>query len=79
LLDIGYSHDTTLGLVIEDAIAGLKSGRAAGALTLAVCTSNPRQTILDSNVDPHYIVTDLTKCVYIFVLTVPHTPLTIYY
>jgi len=53
--------DPTKCLVIEDAIAGLKSGRAAGALTLAVCTSNPRQTILDSNVDPHYIVTDLTK------------------
>jgi beta-phosphoglucomutase-like phosphatase (HAD superfamily) len=50
-----------LGLVVEDAISGLKSGHAAGALTLAVCTSTPRQTILDSDANPDYIVTDLTK------------------
>jgi beta-phosphoglucomutase-like phosphatase (HAD superfamily) len=49
------------GLVVEDAISGLKSGHAAGALTLAVCTSTPRQTILDSDANPDYIVTDLTK------------------
>ena len=49
------------GLVVEDAIAGLKSGRAAGARTLAVCTSTPRQTILDSDANPDYIVEDLTR------------------
>jgi hypothetical protein len=49
------------GLVVEDAIAGIKSGNAAGARTLAVCTSTPRQTILDSDANPDYIVTDLTR------------------
>lgn len=48
-------------LVVEDAISGLKSGHAAGARTLAVCTSTPRQTILDSGANPDYIVTDLTR------------------
>ncbi|KAF9456793.1 HAD-like protein [Collybia nuda] len=55
------SVDPTKCLVVEDAIAGLKSGRAAGATTLAVCTSTPRQTITDSDANPHYIVSDLTK------------------
>ncbi|KAF8167852.1 HAD-like domain-containing protein [Crassisporium funariophilum] len=48
-------------LVIEDAISGLKSGHAAGALTLAVCTSTPHITIVDSGVNPDYTVTDLTQ------------------
>ena len=52
-----------LGLVVEDAPAGLKSGRAAGSLTLAVCTSLPRATILES--DPNYIVSNLTKYVFL--------------
>lgn len=51
-----------LGLVVEDAPSGLQSGRAAGSLTLAVCTSLPRATILES--DPNYIVSDLTKYVF---------------
>jgi len=46
-------------LVVEDAPSGLHSGRAAGSLTLAVCTSLPRATILGS--DPNYVVSDLTK------------------
>lgn len=54
--NIGY---WLLGLVVEDAPAGLHSGRAAGSLTLAVCTSLPRATILES--EPNYIVSDLTK------------------
>jgi beta-phosphoglucomutase-like phosphatase (HAD superfamily) len=58
--------------VVEDAIAGLKSGRAAGATTLAVCTSTPRQTIVDSDADPHYIVTDLTQ--YVFASSIPLSP-----
>jgi len=46
-------------LVVEDAPAGLQSGRAAGSLTLAVCTSLPRASVLESG--PNYIVSDLTK------------------
>ncbi|KAH9486653.1 putative phosphatase HAD1 [Psilocybe cubensis] len=48
-------------LVVEDAISGLKSGRAAGCRTLAVCTSTLRSKILDSGVQPDFIVSDLTK------------------
>ncbi|KAF5377156.1 hypothetical protein D9615_006379 [Tricholomella constricta] len=53
--------DPTKCLVVEDAIAGLKSGRAAGAKTLAVCTSTPRETLLASDAHPDYVVTDLTQ------------------
>ncbi|KAG6869062.1 hypothetical protein C0993_004735, partial [Termitomyces sp. T159_Od127] len=48
-------------LVIEDAISGLKSGRSAGAKTLAVCTSTPREILLASDASPDYIVDDLTQ------------------
>lgn len=51
------------GLVIEDAISGLISGRAAGAKTMAVCTSTTRQQIL-SQVIPDFVVADLTKSVF---------------
>ncbi|KAJ7480127.1 HAD-like domain-containing protein [Mycena galericulata] len=40
---------------------GIRSGKAAGALVLAVCTSTPRETIAKSDSEPDYIVTDLTK------------------
>jgi beta-phosphoglucomutase-like phosphatase (HAD superfamily) len=53
-----------LGLVVEDAPSGLHSGRAAGSLTLAVCTSLPRATILESDANPNYIVSNLTKYVF---------------
>jgi beta-phosphoglucomutase-like phosphatase (HAD superfamily) len=49
-----------LGLVVEDAIAGMKSGRAAGAHVLAVCTSTTRAAILESDAKPDFIVSDLT-------------------
>lgn len=52
-----------LGLVVEDAPSGLQSGRAAGSLTLAVCTSLPRAT-LKSDANPDYIVSNLTKYVF---------------
>jgi len=52
-----------LGLVVEDAISGLKSGRAAGSKTLAVCTSTARNVIVESNANPDFIVENLTKCV----------------
>ncbi|KJA29361.1 hypothetical protein HYPSUDRAFT_32773 [Hypholoma sublateritium FD-334 SS-4] len=53
--------DATKCLVVEDAISGLKSGRAAGSLTLAVCTSTERDVIVKSDAKPDFIVTDLTK------------------
>lgn len=60
-------HDSdihTPGLVIEDAPSGLKAGQAAGARTLAVCTSHSPETLLreaGGNLD--YIVRDLEGCV----------------
>ncbi|KIK99908.1 hypothetical protein PAXRUDRAFT_822179 [Paxillus rubicundulus Ve08.2h10] len=44
-------------LVVEDAPSGLKAGRAAGARTLAVCTSHARESLLNEAQD--YIVEDL--------------------
>jgi phosphoglycolate phosphatase-like HAD superfamily hydrolase len=52
-----------LGLVIEDAPSGLKAGHAAGAQTLAVCTSHTRQAIFDSGAKPDYIAKDLSRLV----------------
>jgi len=53
--------DATRCLVVEDAVSGLRSGRAAGARTLAVCTSSPRKLLEESDALPTYIVSDLTK------------------
>ena len=50
-------------LVIEDAPSGIQSGRAAGAKTLAVCTSHSRKQLLESGVNPDCIVEDLTRSV----------------
>ena len=49
------------GLVIEDAPSGLKAGRAAGAKTLAVCTSHSRDAIVASGAEPDFIVEDLKR------------------
>jgi len=46
-------------LVVEDAPSGLKSGRDAGAKTLAVCTSHTREAIV--RFEPDYVVQDLTR------------------
>ncbi|KAG9120867.1 hypothetical protein FRC07_003420 [Ceratobasidium sp. 392] len=46
-------------LVVEDALAGMKAGRAAGAKVLGVCTSAPRESVEKG--EPDYIVQDLTK------------------
>ena len=54
---------STPGLVVEDAISGLTAGRAAGALTLAVCTSTERIGLLEGG-KPDFIVNDLTKLVF---------------
>ncbi|KAG6820349.1 hypothetical protein H0H93_001794 [Arthromyces matolae] len=48
-------------LVVEDAISGLRSGRAAGSKTLAVCTSTRREVLLACDAPPDYIVDDLTQ------------------
>lgn len=67
-----------LGLVVEDAPSGLRAGRAAGSLTLAVCTSVPRATIVESGADPSYIVSDLTKYVFLSILSIFLCTLTIH-
>ncbi|KAF8334235.1 HAD-like domain-containing protein [Cantharellus anzutake] len=48
-------------LVVEDAPSGIRSGHAAGAKTLAVCTSHSKEEILESGANPDYIVQDLTQ------------------
>jgi len=48
-------------LVVEDAPSGLIAGRAAGARTLAVCTSHTRDKIVASGATPDFIVNDLTR------------------
>ncbi|KAF5311886.1 hypothetical protein D9619_003085 [Psilocybe cf. subviscida] len=55
------SADPENCLVVEDAISGLRAGRAAGATTLAVLTSTERNIIMQSDALPNYIVQDLTK------------------
>jgi HAD superfamily hydrolase (TIGR01509 family) len=51
----------TACLVVEDATSGLQAACAAGAKTLAVCTSHDRQTIENSGAKPNWIVSDLTR------------------
>ncbi|KAJ1310148.1 hypothetical protein OPQ81_006893 [Rhizoctonia solani] len=46
-------------LVVEDAISGMRAGRAAGAKVLGVCTSGSRSTVEKG--EPDYIVDNLTK------------------
>jgi len=46
---------------VEDAPSGLRAGNAAGARTLAVCTSHTRGQIIASGASPEFIVNDLTK------------------
>lgn len=46
---------------MEDAPSGLIAGRAAGARTLAVCTSHTRDKIVESGAAPDFIVDDLTR------------------
>ena len=46
-------------IVFEDAPAGIKAGKAANAIVIAVCTSHTRQQLIESS--PDYIVDDLTN------------------
>ncbi|KAH9040695.1 hypothetical protein EDB85DRAFT_1858639, partial [Lactarius pseudohatsudake] len=45
--------------VVEDAPAGVQSGRAAGCKTLAVTTSHPRERMVASR--PDYLVENLSR------------------
>ncbi|TEB39111.1 HAD-like protein [Coprinellus micaceus] len=46
-------------LIVEDAISGLNSGRAAGAQVLAVCTSTSKDRLI-GGATPDFVVPDLT-------------------
>ena len=46
-------------LVVEDAPSGIKSGLAAGATVLAVCTSHKREEV--EKLGAHYVVDNLEK------------------
>jgi beta-phosphoglucomutase-like phosphatase (HAD superfamily) len=48
-----------LGVVVEDAPAGVRSGVAAGCRVLAVCTSHSRSAL--ENLGAAWIVSDLTR------------------
>ena len=50
--------DAAACLVIEDAPAGIMSGRASGAFVVAVATSHPRQALSDADV----VIDDLGAC-----------------
>ena len=50
---------TRTGLVVEDAPAGIQSGKAAGCQTLAVTTSHSRERMAASRAD--YLVDDLSR------------------
>lgn len=53
------SKDVTKCLVLEDAPSGIKSGKAAGAKVLAVCTSHKRADLEGLGAD--YIVENLNQ------------------
>ena len=61
------------GLVVEDAVNGIISGKACGARTLAPTTTNPREALAAA--EPDWIVPDLTQYV-IFVSAISPSPLT---
>ncbi|EAU92966.2 hypothetical protein CC1G_03753 [Coprinopsis cinerea okayama7 len=46
-------------LVVEDAISGIKAGKAAGSRVLAVCTSTTQDRLLSSDVQPDVIIPNL--------------------
>jgi glycerol 3-phosphatase-1 len=47
------------GVVIEDAPAGVTSGKAAGCKVIAVCTSHSRERMAQTEAD--WLIEDLTK------------------
>jgi len=53
------SVDPHACLVVEDAPSGVRSGHAAGAKVVAVCTSHSRQAMTAAS--PDFVISDLTK------------------
>ena len=51
--------DVLIGLVVEDAPNGIRSGKAAGAKVLAVLTSHSREAVEAAK--PDWIIPDLTQ------------------
>ena len=51
------NKDPVACLVVEDAPSGIKSGLAAGATVLAVCTSHNKQEL--KSLGAHYLVENL--------------------
>ena len=50
-----------IGLVVEDAPAGIRAGRAAGAKVLGLLTSHSPESVQKE--EPDWIVDNLSKCV----------------
>ncbi|KAH6917131.1 HAD-like domain-containing protein [Coprinopsis sp. MPI-PUGE-AT-0042] len=46
-------------VVVEDAISGIKAGKASGARVLGVCTSTSRDVLLSSDVHPDFVIPNL--------------------
>lgn len=47
-------------IVVEDAISGIKAGKASGARVLGVCTSTTRDVLLSPEVHPDFVLANLT-------------------
>jgi beta-phosphoglucomutase-like phosphatase (HAD superfamily) len=48
-----------VGVVVEDAPTGIRSGKAAGAIVLATCTSHTRESLEKEK--PDFLVEDLSQ------------------
>lgn len=64
--DLSSANSTVIAegvkvLVVEDAPSGIRSGKAAGAITLAVLTGQTEDQIRRSGAEPHYVVENLTS------------------
>jgi hypothetical protein len=60
-LHLGFNFNLYMekGLVVEDAVNGIMSGKASGARTLATATTTPLQALVSAQ--PDWIVPDLTQ------------------
>ncbi len=64
-----------IGLVVEDAPSGVRSGQAAGAKVVAVCTSHSQQAMTAAK--PDFLISDFDKVNYSNIASelVAHLPL----